>query len=91
MVACFRDITERRAAAEAARRNEALFLSLTALITPILAVILGALLLDEILNSRIFAGAAMVLFGILVANGKDLLARAEKHRLRFFAGDSPPD
>ena len=74
------------------KRVEALFLSLTALITPILAVILGALFLDEILHGRIYAGAAMVLFGILVANGKDLLARAEKHRLRFFAGESPrPD
>ncbi len=74
------------------KRVEALFLSLTALITPILAVILGALLLDEVLNSRIYAGAAMVLLGIVVANGRDLLGRAEKHRLRFFAGDQPgPD
>ena len=71
------------------KRVEALFLSLTALITPILAVILGALLLDEVLNQRIYAGAAMVLLGIVVANGKDLLGRAEKHRLRFFAGDPP--
>jgi drug/metabolite transporter (DMT)-like permease len=68
------------------KRVEAIFLSLTSLITPILAVILGALVLGEILNTRVYGGAAMVLLGILVANGKDLRARAEKHRLRFFAG-----
>jgi len=69
------------------KRVEALFLSLTALITPILAVILGAIFLGEVLPGGIVSGAAMVLGGILVANGGDLLARAERHRVRFFAGD----
>lgn len=74
------------------RRVEALFLSLTALITPILAVILGAIFLDEVLHGRVYAGAAMVLAGIAVANGSDLIARAKRHSLRFFAGERPrPD
>ncbi len=68
------------------KRVEALFLSLTALITPILAVVLGAIFLDEILGSRVYAGASMVLLGILVANGQEFLAKAEARRLRFFAG-----
>lgn len=74
------------------KRVEALFLSLTSLITPVLAVVLGAIFLGEVLPGSIYTGAAMVLAGILVANGGDLLARAERHRLRFFAGErSRPD
>jgi drug/metabolite transporter (DMT)-like permease len=74
------------------KRVEALFLSLTSLITPILAVVLGAIFLGEVLPPGIYSGAVMVLGGILVANGGDLLARAERHRVRFFAGDQPrPD
>ncbi len=68
------------------KRTEALFLSLTALITPILAVLLGALFLDEILGSRVYAGASLVLFGILVANGRDLLDKAKEWRPGFFPG-----
>ncbi|HLB01170.1 MAG TPA: EamA family transporter [Bacteroidota bacterium] len=70
------------------QRVEALFLSLTALITPILAVILGVILLDEVLGGRVVTGATMVLFGILTANGRDLLREARRHTLHFFAG--PP-
>ncbi len=70
------------------KRVEALFLSLTALITPILAVILGAMFLDEVLGSRVYAGASMVLFGILVANGKEFIEKAEAGRLRPFTGRS---
>lgn len=74
------------------KRVEAIFLSLTSLITPVLAVVLGAIVLGEILPGSIYVGAAMVLAGILVANGGDILARAERHRLRFFAGgQSRPD
>jgi drug/metabolite transporter (DMT)-like permease len=74
------------------KRVDALFLSLTSLITPILAVVLGAVLLDELLPGSIYTGAAMVLAGIVFANGSDLLLRAERHRLRFFAGEqSRPD
>ncbi|MHC4779576.1 MAG: DMT family transporter [Planctomycetota bacterium] len=70
------------------QRVEALFLSLTALVTPILAVVLGTVFLDEVLNEEIYLGASLVLFGILIANGGDLLVQIRKHRLRFFSGAS---
>ena len=74
------------------KRVEAVFLSLTSLITPILAVVLGAVILDEVLPATIYTGAAMVLAGILFANGSDILSRARRHSLRFFAGEqSRPD
>jgi len=69
------------------KRVEALFLSLTALITPILAVILGALLLGEVLGDRVALGAALVLLGIVTANGRDFFKKAGQHTLHFFAGD----
>jgi len=68
------------------KRVEALFLSLTALITPILAVILGALILDEVLGGRIVLGAGMVLLGIVTANGRDFFRRAKQNTLHFFTG-----
>jgi drug/metabolite transporter (DMT)-like permease len=71
------------------KRVEALFLSLTALITPILAVILGALFLDEVLGGRIVMGAGLVLFGIVTANGRDLFRKARQRTLHFFAGEAP--
>lgn len=67
------------------KRVEALFLSLTALITPILAVILGALLLDEVLGGRVVLGAGMVLLGIVIANGRELVRKMKKHTLHFYA------
>jgi len=70
------------------KRVEALFLSLTALITPILAVVLGGLLLDEILGERVVMGAALVLAGIATANGRDLIVNARRHTLKFFAADA---
>jgi drug/metabolite transporter (DMT)-like permease len=45
---------------------------MTSFVTPIIAVALGALVLDETLSPRIFSGATLVLCGILAANGKDL-------------------
>lgn len=69
------------------KRVEALFLSLTALITPILAVVLGSLLLDEVLGERVVAGAGLVLAGIAVANGRDLVVKARRHTLQFFSAD----
>jgi drug/metabolite transporter (DMT)-like permease len=54
------------------KRVEAVFLSLTAFITPIIAVILGVLVLGEQLSPRIFVGAAFVLGGIAVANFAEL-------------------
>ncbi len=64
------------------KRVEIVYLSLVAFITPILAVILGALILHENLSSHIFIGSCFVLFGILIANGKDIksaLRRIDKN------------
>ncbi|MBU1299076.1 MAG: DMT family transporter [Bacteroidetes bacterium] len=55
------------------KRIEAVYLSLLAFVTPILAIILGAIILNEKLDVQIFYGGAFVLTGILLANGKDLL------------------
>jgi len=52
---------------------DTVLLSMTSFITPIVAVILGALVLQETLSPRIFVGAALVLCGILAANGKELV------------------
>ena len=49
-------------------RVEAVYLSFVTLATPIFAVILGAIVLGEILGSQVFAGAALVLVGLAVAN-----------------------
>lgn len=54
------------------KRVEAVYLSLVAFITPITAVFLGAIVLNETLDPNTFLGAALVLAGILVANGKGL-------------------
>jgi drug/metabolite transporter (DMT)-like permease len=54
------------------KRIEAVYLSLTSFINPIVAVILGAVVLGESLEPRVFVGAAFVLSGILLANGKQL-------------------
>ena len=57
------------------KRIEAVYLSLTSFINPIVAVILGAVVLGEQLAADVFAGAGLVLAGILVANGKSLYAK----------------
>lgn len=57
------------------KRVQAVYLSLTTFINPIVAVILGALVLDETLGASVAVGAAMVLAGILLANGKSLLEK----------------
>ena len=54
------------------KRVEAVFLSLSAFITPIIAVVLGVIVLGEQLSPRVFLGAAFVLGGIAVANFADL-------------------
>lgn len=54
------------------KRVEVVYLSLVSFVTPILAVALGSILLNEILSAQIFLGAGLVLLGILVANGSDL-------------------
>jgi drug/metabolite transporter (DMT)-like permease len=57
------------------KRIDAVYLSLTSFINPIIAVVLGALLLDERLASTVLAGAMLVLTGILVSNGKVLYGK----------------
>jgi putative membrane protein PagO len=54
------------------KRVEAVILSLTSFITPVIAVILGVIVLSEELSSRVLVGAVIVLAGILVANGNEL-------------------
>lgn len=50
------------------KKVEAILLSLTSFITPIIAVVLGVLFLGEELSPRTFLGSAFVLGGIAVAN-----------------------
>jgi len=57
------------------KRIAAVYLSLTSLINPIVAVILGAAVLGERLPPSVFGGAALVLLGILIANGKEWYAK----------------
>lgn len=64
-----------------AQRVDAVYLSFVAFVTPVLAVLLGALLLNETLSPRMLAGAALVLFGILAANGKDVIAAVRARKL----------
>ncbi len=57
------------------KRIEAVYLSLSSFINPIVAVVLGSVVLGERLPPTVFTGAALVLTGLLVANGKVLYAR----------------
>ncbi|MDL1892597.1 DMT family transporter [Sphingobacteriales bacterium CHB3] len=57
------------------KRVEAVYLSLISFITPIVAVILGAVVLGEKLETNVFIGAACVLVGLLIANGKAFYRR----------------
>ena len=54
------------------KRIEAVYLSLVSFINPIIAVILGAIILHEVLATSVYVGAGFVLIGILVANGRYL-------------------
>ncbi len=65
-----------------AQRVEAVYLSLVAFVTPVLAVLLGAVLLDESLSPHMFSGAALVLCGILVANGKEAVSAVHARRMK---------
>lgn len=57
------------------KRVEAVYLSLVSFIAPIVAVILGAMVLNEKLDPNVFVGATFVLVGLLVANGKYFYGR----------------
>ncbi|MBI2427457.1 MAG: EamA family transporter [Ignavibacteriales bacterium] len=54
------------------KRVEVVLLSLTSFVTPIIAVILGVIILHESVSSQLFVGSSLVLTGILVANSTDV-------------------
>lgn len=60
------------------KRVEVVYLSLVSFVTPILAVILGTVLLKELLSPQIFLGSSLVLAGILTANGKEIAVQLKK-------------
>ncbi len=60
------------------KRVQAVYLSLISFITPVIAVALGALVLDEKLRPNVFLGAALVLVGLLVANGRYFYGRVSE-------------
>ncbi|MEN8191910.1 MAG: DMT family transporter [Bacteroidota bacterium] len=65
------------------KRINAVILSLSSFITPIAAIILGWIILDERLNFNHFIGSSLVLIGILFANFKGFLNYyKETHRTR---------
>jgi drug/metabolite transporter (DMT)-like permease len=57
------------------KRIEAVYLSLSSFINPLVAVAIGAVVLGERLPSSVFTGAALVLLGMIIANGKALYAK----------------
>jgi len=54
------------------KRVEVVLLSLTSFITPIIAVFLGVIILDETVSSHLLLGSSLVLSGILAANSTDV-------------------
>lgn len=56
------------------KRVQVVLLSLTSFVTPIIAVILGVIILNENVSSQLFVGSSLVLLGILAANSADVRA-----------------
>lgn len=54
------------------KKIDAVYLSLSSFINPLIAVLIGALLLDERLSPMVFVGGGLVLAGMAMANGKAL-------------------
>jgi len=67
------------------KRVEAVYMSLIALVTPVLALILGTWYYGESFAASVFTGAGLVLSGILVANSKDLMETIRHHSQRIFS------
>ena len=65
------------------KKVEAVYLSLLAFVTPILAVILGSIILNEKLDYHVAYGCGFVLIGILLANGKEIFKRISRSRQRI--------
>ncbi len=60
------------------KRMEAVYLSLISFITPIIAVALGTVVLDEQLHPNVMLGAGLVLVGLVVANGRYFYGRVNE-------------
>ncbi|MFZ4619578.1 MAG: DMT family transporter [Bacteroidota bacterium] len=60
------------------KRVEVVILSLTAFVTPLIAVLLGVIVLQEKVFPELFAGASLVFLGIASANIHDILALLRK-------------
>ena len=69
------------------KRVQAVYLSFVTLVTPALAVFLGAVLLGEQLEPNVFTGATAICAGIVVANGRDIIAAISQHKARIFSGN----
>ncbi|MEW5800195.1 MAG: EamA family transporter [Bacteroidota bacterium] len=54
------------------KKVEVVLLSLTSFVTPIIAVVLGVVILNESVSSQLFVGSSLVLSGILAANSTDV-------------------
>jgi drug/metabolite transporter (DMT)-like permease len=61
------------------KRMEAVILSLSAFITPIVAMVLGIIIAGEVFTGKILIGSVLVLLGIIVANLRPLI-RVIKNR-----------
>ena len=70
------------------KRVQAVYLSFVTLVTPALAVFLGAVLLGEKLEPNVFTGATAICAGIVVATGRDIVAAIAQRNKRIFSGDS---
>lgn len=60
------------------KRIEAVYLSLTSFINPVVAVVLGSIVLGESLGASVLVGAALVLTGILTAHGRQLYGKFQR-------------
>ncbi|MGB2131012.1 MAG: DMT family transporter [Marinobacterium sp.] len=56
-------------------------------ITPLLGVLFGVLILDEVLTANFVAGGLLVLTGIFLVSAKDLLNRRKAQRVREATGN----
>ena len=62
------------------KKIEVVYLSFVSFITPMIAVILGAVFLNESLSSEIFVGAFLVLSGLLAANSKEIFETIRRRK-----------
>jgi drug/metabolite transporter (DMT)-like permease len=62
------------------KKIDAVYVSLSSFINPLVAVVLGAVILGERMPPTVFTGAALVMLGLLVANGRVIYARITKQQ-----------